>query len=274
MRTSHLGLLMGAFVAATVPSVAQQSSAPASQTTRPAPPRTTLAPGLRDVPDYTQLVAEPLAPNVPDGFTPIFNGRDMSGWHISQTARHGRTPEFRVWQGMILGTQQPLGRGGLLLTDRTYRDFELYMEVRPDWGNDSGVFFRTTENGAAYQVTMDYLPGGSMGRFIAEGGIQFGPNQVAPAVPQASSNPQDPGMAVWRRDDWNTVRIRVVGDIPRVMVWINERPVSDATDTENHAVGGMVEGPIAIQVHGGTDRWQPGGLWRWRTIAIKQLPRT
>src|SRR6185436_13163681 len=54
------------------------------------------------------------------------------------------------------------------------RNFEFYMEVKPDWGNDSGFFFRTTESGAAYQITLDYLPGGSMGRLISEGGIQFG----------------------------------------------------------------------------------------------------
>ena len=53
------------------------------------------------------------------------------------------------------------------------------MEVKPDWGNDSGVFFRTTETGAAYQITMDYLPGGSMGRFISEGGFQFGAGRGA-----------------------------------------------------------------------------------------------
>ena len=272
MRRSHLGLLIGALVAGTVSSAARQTPAPASQA-QSVLPRTTLAPGLRDVPDYTQVVTKDLAPNIPDGFTPIFNGRDLSGWHVSPTARHGRTPEFRVWQGMILGAQQPLGHGGLLLTDRTYRDFELYMEVKPDWGNDSGVLFRTTENGAAYQVTMDYLPGGSMGRFIAEGGIQFGPNRQAPSVPSASSNLADAGMAAWKRDDWNVVRVQVVGDVPRVIVWINERQVSDATDTENHAVGGMVQGPVAIQVHGGTERWQAGGLWRWRAIAIKELLR-
>ena len=50
-------------------------------------------------------------------------------------------------------------------------------------------------------------------------------------------------------------------------------PISDATDSENHARGGMIEGPIAIQIHGGDVRWQPGGFWRWRNLAIKELPR-
>jgi hypothetical protein len=187
---------------------------------------------------------------------------------------------------MILGTQRPLGGGGLLLTDRKYRNYELYMEVKPDWGNDSGVFLRTTENGAAYQITMDYLPGGSMGRLISEGGIQFGAGRgaappagapaaapVPAAAPPAGARAQtpDPGMAAWKREDWNVVRIRLTGDVPHATVWINSQQISDASDTENHAVNGMIEGPIAIQIHGGTARWQPGGFWRWRNLAIREL---
>jgi hypothetical protein len=249
----------------------------------PAQPQITLAPGLREVPDYRKTVVEPPAPKIPDGFTPIFNGKDLTGWHVSKEARHGLTPDFHVAHGMILGTQRPLGSGGLLLTDRKYRDFELYMEVKPDWGNDSGIFFRTTESGAAYQITMDYLPGGSMGRLIAEGGISFGRGRAAgpapaPAAPAAAAPARgnqapDPGMTAWKREDWNTVRVRVTGDVPHATVWINDKEVSDASDTENHAVDRMVEGPIAIQIHGGGVRWQPGGFWRWRNLAIKEILR-
>ena len=80
-------------------------------------------------------------------------------------------------------------------------------------------------------------------------------------------------MNLWKREDWNTVRVRVQGDVPHSTIWINDQQVSDSTDTENHAVGGMVAGPIAIQIHGGGVRWQPGGFWRWRNIAVKELPR-
>ena len=152
----------------------------------PAPPTILLAPGLREVPDYRNVNADPPPPSIPAGFTSIFNGKDLSGWHISKTARHGVNPDYHVAHGMILGTQRPLGSGGLLVTDKKYRNFELSMEVKPDWGNDSGVFIRTTETGLAYQITMDYLPGGSMGRFISEGGFQFGAGRgAAPAAAAA-----------------------------------------------------------------------------------------
>lgn len=275
--TRRVALVIAAVAAASWTIVARQQAA-----NPPAQPQITLAPGLREVPDYRKTVVEPPAPKIPDGFTPIFNGKDLTGWHVSKEARHGLTPDFHVAHGMILGTQRPLGSGGLLITDRKYRDFELYMEVKPDWGNDSGVFFRTTEAGAAYQITMDYLPGGSMGRFIAEGGIAFGPsraggrapaNAPSAAPPARGNQPPDPGMTAWTREDWNTVRVRVTGDVPHATVWINDKEVSDASDTENHAVGGMVEGPIAIQIHGGGVRWQPGGFWRWRNLAIKEILR-
>lgn len=62
----------------------------------------------------------------------------------------------------------------------------------------------------------------------------------------------------------------MVGDVPHVTVWINDQQITDYADTANHAVDGAVDGPIAIQVHGGT-RWVPGGYWRWRVIAVKEL---
>jgi hypothetical protein len=231
---------------------------------------TVLAPGLDPVPDYRQFDLAPVAPKVPEGFTPLFNGVDLAGWHISKEARHGTTPDFHVSHGLILGTQKPLGRGGLLITDRKFRNFEFYMEARPDFGNDSGIFFRATEAGAAYQVTLDYLTGGSMGRFIKEGGIQ---PKITPVVaqPAPAAGAPDPGMSAWKRDEWNSVRIRVEGDAPRVTIWINDQLVSDARDAQNSAVGGMIAGPIALQIHGGPARWQPGGFWRWRNIGIKEL---
>jgi hypothetical protein len=79
-------------------------------------------------------------------------------------------------------------------------------------------------------------------------------------------------MKVWKREDWNSVRVRMVGEVPHVTVWINDVQVTDFTDVANNAMFGMWEGPIAIQVHGGPARWVPGGFWRWRVIAYKDLP--
>lgn len=250
-------------------------------------------------PTFTWGPFETPVPKVPDGFTPIFNGQNLTGWHPSRTNIHGTTPNFFVLDGAIVGTQSPYGSGGILLTDKSYRNFEFYMEVKPDYGCDSGVFFRCTEAGHAYQVTMDYLPGGSMGSLILEGitvpvrggagasgagrggaagvsgrggGGRGGPPVVG-GIPLGSTTPNGEAawMKVWKREAWNSFRLRVEGDIPHVQVWINDQLVTDTHETTNRAEGGIVEGPIAIQMHGGT-RWVQAGFWRWRNIGIKELP--
>jgi hypothetical protein len=203
---------------------------------------------------------------VPEGFTAIFNGRDLTGWHVSKTNHHGITPNYYVDHGMILGTQRPLGGGGIVLTDRSYKNVEVYLEVKPDWGCDSGLFLRSDEAGNAYQVTLDYLEGGTVGGMYGEG---------LSGVKDANTPPRfDPGALwakAWKREEWNRIRARIEGDVPRVQAWVNDQQVLDFTDTANHASGGITEGPIAIQIHGG-DRWVPGGFWRWRVIAVKALP--
>lgn len=254
----------------------------------PRPPQiqqVTPFPGLGQAYDYSRYQTPLTAPKLPAGFTPLFNGKDLSGWHVSKTSRHGHTPEFRAFGGMIVGTQHTLGVGGLLLTDKKYRNFEMVFEAKADWGADSAVFFRTTEDGAAYQVTMDYLPGGSMGRVIAEGGIvgvgrplgqenapQGGAGAGGAAAAGGAARTPDKGMSVWKPLDWNSVRIRVEGDTPHVMVWINGELVTDFTDQANRAIGQMTSGPLALQVHGGPHRWQPGAFWRWRNLGIRELP--
>ena len=206
-------------------------------------------------------------PKIPEGFTPIFNGKDLSGWHVSKTNHHGTTPDYHVLHGLIVGTQNPKGRGGILLTDKKYKDVEVYMEIKPDWGCDSGLFLRSNEAGDAYQVTLDYLPAGGMGGIYGEGlkGVQ----NAGTAKPQVEA-----WQKVWNRERWNTVRARITGEVPHIMVWINDQLVTDFTDTANHAAGSATDGMIAIQMHFSdekTPRWVDGGFWRWRTIAVKEL---
>ena len=118
---------------------------------------------------HFELVPVPAeAASVPPGFTPIFNGKDLTGWHISQTNHHGATKEWTVENGVLSGAQDKAGHGGILVTDKSYKNYEIYLEANPDWGCDGGLFLRSTEAGEAYQVMIDYLEGGSVGGVYGE----------------------------------------------------------------------------------------------------------
>ena len=88
------------------------------------------------------------------GFTSLWNGKDLSGWHIMNDG------QFAVKDGVI-----HLNRGnGWLRTEKQYKDFELRMDFRfVSKGADSGIFVRAGAEGANwptknYQVqTMDNL---------------------------------------------------------------------------------------------------------------------
>ena len=204
----------------------------------------------------------PKAP-IPEGFTEIFNGKDTAGWHVSRTNHHGTMPLFRVLDGILVGTQDPPGKGGILLTDKKYKNVEVFLEIKPDWGCDGGLFLRSSEAGEAYQVMLDYLPGGNIGGVYGER-LQG----VSAAAAQAWQK-------AWKREEWNTVRARIEGVVPHITVWVNGELVTDFTDTGNHAKDGATDGMLAIQMHysnATTPRWVPGGFWRWRTIAVKELP--
>ena len=233
----------------------------------------------RGVVAVPQTNEEPPA-KIPVGFTPIFNGKDLTGWHVSKTNHHGTTPDYHVVHGIIVGTQQPLGQGGILLTDKKYRNAEIYMEVKPDWGCDSGLFFWADEAGRGYQVMLDYLPGGTMVAGIY-GEMISGVNMNGPAwanlTPEQRQEIQakrtENWQKAWKREGWNSVRARIEGNPPRITTWLNDEIMFQGTDTETHAINGATEGSIAIQLHGG-ERWRAGGFWRWRVIAVKELPDT
>ncbi len=194
----------------------------------------------------------------PSAFKPLWNGKDLAGWHISQVNHHGKTQAWKAEDGALTGTQDRPGHGGILLTDRPYKNFEISLEVNPTYGCDGGLFLRANEKGEAYQVLLDYLDGGAIGGIYGErlkGVTTYIPNW----------------QEWYRRNDWNHLRARIEGDVPRIRVWLNGILITDFTDTANHLPGGANSGMIAVQVHAG-NRWIPGGKQRFRNMMIRELP--
>src|SRR5947209_6168750 len=77
----------------------------------------------------------------PEGFAPLLNGKDLSGWRVTDGAN------VRVWtvQDGIL-TVQGEG-GGWLMTDKEYADFDLRLEFRLSRKGNSGVALRAPMHG-------------------------------------------------------------------------------------------------------------------------------
>src|SRR5947209_15551695 len=79
---------------------------------------------------------------IEDGWTPLLNGRDLSGWHgMSSAANDWFTATAIVWDRLLGPTRLsgikgagerilngPQGRTVNLVTDRKFGDMELYLE--------------------------------------------------------------------------------------------------------------------------------------------------
>lgn len=71
----------------------------------------------------------------PEGFEPLFNGKDLTGWKAT-----GKADVWGAENGVLYVAG---GGGGWLLTEREYKDFELRLQYKmPKMGN-SGVGLRT-----------------------------------------------------------------------------------------------------------------------------------
>ncbi len=207
----------------------------------------------------------------PDGFTSLFNGENLSGWHKSRTNHHGTVGNFFVENGAIVLKQHPYGQGGILLTDEKYGDFELYLEFKGDPGTDGGLLFRSNESGSAYQIQIGGGGNRGTGRLMGE---------VLHVTTTAAPNSLG---EVWKEDDWNAVRLRVKGAVPHITLWINGEKMWAVQAERNDLIADATDGMIALQLHwsqpptpvpGGSCcaySWRPGAEHRYRNIAIKEL---
>jgi hypothetical protein len=216
-------------------------------------------------------------------FEPIFDGASLKSWHISAKTGHSRASKnssggkWVIEDGAIVGSQDIPGNGGIVLTDEQFGDFEVALEMNNDFGPDSGLFLRSTEDGKAWQAMIDYHAGGNLMGVYGEGiggkpsvrnftfldkvtQIRADPAPVAlPVLPEAWPN-------FWRHGQWNELRARIVGNPPAITTWINGVKFMEWTETQ---VRHPARGSIALQVHGGGDFTKQ--FVRYRNIRVKRL---
>jgi len=78
--------------------------------------------------------------DVPEGFTPLFDGKDLAGWEVLD----GKKDAWAVEDGMIV---TKTGGGGWLMTDKEYGDFEVRVDFKMSEGGNSGVALRAPLKG-------------------------------------------------------------------------------------------------------------------------------
>jgi Domain of Unknown Function (DUF1080) len=211
------------------------------------------------------------------GFTSIFDGKTTSGWHVSSKTGHGTGGRWVVEDNSFVGSQDRPGNGGIILTDKAYGDFEVALEMKNDFGPDSGLFLRSTENGHAYQAMIDYHAGGNLMGIYGEGltgnisvrNFDFG-DHVTEIKPRDSPVPlpvtPERWPTFWKHGEWNELRARIVGNPPHITTWINGVKFMEFTDAEKRHPD---KGSIALQVHGGGDFTKQ--FVRYRKIRVKTL---
>lgn len=210
-------------------------------------------------------------PAPPAGFTSLFYGQDLSGWHgreqVAPAAFHALTEaeradrqrkanaslkeHWRVVGGEIIND----GYGVFCTTEEEFGDFELLLDWRMmDSGTDSGVYLRGCPQVQIWDPkNVDQHKHGAQ---LGSGGLW-------------NNNPGSPGkdpLVVADRPvgEWNTLRIRLVGD--RATVHLNGQLVVDNVVMHNYWDREKKlpsRGPIQLQTH--------GGEMRFRNIFIRRL---
>ncbi len=225
-----------------------------------------------------------------EGFKPIFDGQSLKGWHVSAKSGHSAKSKnqsggkWEVKDGVIHGSQDQPGNGGLLLSDELYGEVEVVLEMKNDFGPDSGLFLRSTPDGKCYQALVDYHEAGSLMGIYGEGlggkphlrFFSFGatPGQIT-LHPDRTPGPLPIADAaawqkLWKADQWNELRARMTGgDKPTMTTWINGVKIMEWTETEARL---PAKGHIGLQIHGGGKPEDYDGKFvRYRNIRIKRL---
>ena len=220
------------------------------------------------------------------GFVSIYDGKTLTGWHVSAKTGHSRASKSQsggkwvVEEGAIVGSQDIPGNGGLIITDEQFGDFEVKLEMKNDFGPDSGLFLRSTEDGKAWQAMIDYHADGNLMGIYGEGlgGKPHVRNfSFTDKVTEITDKPVgEPSVALpvlpeawpyfWRHGQWNELRARIVNNPPHITTWINGVKIMEWQEQE---IRHPAKGGIALQVHGGGDYTRQ--FVRYRNIQVKRL---
>jgi hypothetical protein len=242
-----------------------------------------------------------------EGFVSIFNGTDLTGWWEDCKTHTTNTTLGGVWivdpNQHILYSREEGANGNILVTNKKYDNYEIILDVWPTFGNDAGVFNRTTDLGSCWQSTLDYISGSSVGGSYNEKewkkGVTvnddpylFGNAPVKPSISTWTTltknlNPTSFGCSaggcvdtdfvkVWDVNGWNQFRVKfydglTVGRSVHMENFIRKLGAPNWVPTLNRSEPVVTPpGPVALQIHG-IGRWKSGTYNLYRNIRIRPI---
>ena len=209
--------------------------------------------------------------DVPEGFTAVFNGDDLTGWHgqphfdprkLAEMSDEDRAAQLKEWTAdaeehwsVEDGELVNDGHGAYLVTDKNYTDYELLIDYKTVPRADSGIYLKNNPQVQIWDYTDEKKFG--IGSDKGSGGLWNN---------SAGARGKDPlHLADKPFGEWNHFRIRQIG--ARTSVWLNDQLVVDHAIMENYwdrKEPLFPEGPIALQTH--------GGEIRWKNIFLREIP--
>ena len=211
------------------------------------------------------------ADDPPEGFTPLLDGKTLSGWHgmphfdprdLAKMPEAEREKSLAKWTDEAKqhwtvenGELVNDGDGPYLTTDKEYGDIELLIEYKTVPKADSGIYLRGTPQVQIWDSTADG-PSRTIGGDKGSGGLW----NNSPGAP--GKDPSE--IADKPFGEWNQFKIKQVG--ARTWVTLNGKLVVDGAIMENYwdrTQPLFRTGVIQLQTH--------GGEIRWRNIAIREI---
>jgi len=186
----------------------------------------------------------------------LFDGKSLKGWeHI------GGKHDFRVRDGVVVGTSVEKEPSAFLVSENEYLNFELIFEVKIGSLLNSGCQIRSQ------LINNNKAMKGPQVEIHAENtGFIYGMHMKKPGSEErAGWLWQGKKSKILNYDTWNTIRIVVVNNHYRT--WVNGTSVADLTIEHEDA---NKPGHIGLQIHSSKGD-QIGKEVAWRNIKIRPI---